>query len=61
MEKQLSFIYSDFNLDELFIKETDILDKVMPYCNRTNKIVKSSYSFSTLDPLKFKLEISVKN
>jgi hypothetical protein len=55
----VNFLYKDSDLESLFAKEEDVRVKISPYCDRTNKIIKSRYFTTSTNPLFFIVEVKV--
>ena len=57
--QEVNFLYKGSDLESLFAKEEDVRVKISPYCDRTNKIIKSRYFTTSTNPLFFIVEVKV--
>tara|TARA_R110002096_G_scaffold26173_4_gene81098 strand:+ start:12248 stop:12430 length:183 start_codon:yes stop_codon:yes gene_type:complete len=56
--KEVEFIHTDNNLDDLFSYEGELLSNINQYCADTSKQIVSSYYISNEEPY-FKLTITI--
>lgn len=53
------FEYKKINLDDLMNLEKEVIHKISPYCEDTNKTIETMYSVSIRPPFLFTLQIIV--
>jgi len=59
LNREVKFVYENFTLEFLFKEEEDLIAKISPYCDSTDKVIESQYYLSTTSPLFFIMEIKI--
>lgn len=58
--QSVKYTYVKKELEDLFDKEDELLERITPFCNETGKGIEINYFMSKTPPVSFTLEIIVK-
>lgn len=56
---KFSYSYIEDNLDDLFYRETKVINKISSFCEKTNKSISTKYKLTLDNPLQFILIITI--
>jgi hypothetical protein len=59
--QNVNYTYKKSNLEALFDKEEELLGKITPFCNETEKEIEVNYYFTKDPSISFILEIIIKD